>query len=168
MNSEHEHPPEQAHPLGYRRLAPTSMSWVVVQSFTSLGHWHQAKAVLERGGVPTRMDQNPMEEDAVDLLVPGTDVLWAAELLRRSRIVKEPIERAKGFPMVSHAPPPPDAPRPTVMPAPPDATGTTPVLKLDYSEPPAPPMANYGCALVVLWTALAIVVLLTVLVLMMN
>lgn len=160
-------PPTSGEPINYRRLDPTPTEWRVVASFTHVGDWHAAKAVLQHNGITSRMGGNSLDETTT-LLVSATEVFWAAELLRRAKEPRQDIEQALGFPVVtkSNAKPPPlpqvvktdHAMSPQLAASP----GSLPVVPFDPQARPERD-TRFGCLLPILWTALLIVLGLVVL-----
>jgi hypothetical protein len=161
MPVEDSKPPSNAAlvPISYRRVQIGISEWAVVDSFECIGEWHAAKAVLDRNRVLVRMLSNPFDENLTDLIVPSTDALWAADLLRQRNAPK--IEQALGFPMVK-APSLPTTGGVGSTVADSDLAGAMQVLELDPSIDFAKRMSNYGCVLAALWGLLVVVVILLV------
>jgi hypothetical protein len=109
--------------------------------------------MLERNGVLSRMGSNPFDENATDLLVPATEVLWAAELIRRMNDPK--VEKTFGFPMAM----PPPLPVVSLDEAGTEPAGAMRVLELDQPLSKPEVFPNYGCAMAVLWVLLILTVL---------
>jgi hypothetical protein len=166
MNSDESASSQEPESLPYRRVDLTPTEWRSVGSYSSLAEWHAAKAVLQRNGVIARMGANPYDDNSTNLLVPITDVFWAAELIRQAGEPK--IERSVGFPVA----PPPAPPLPgselkaasTPPPQSADADATT-VLDFEPAQTPQEAVPNYGCALAFLWTLLGLVSLILLLLL---
>jgi hypothetical protein len=155
-------PPQAASagPISYRRIDPAPREWRVVASFVHAGDWHAAKAVLERNGITARMGGNSLDETA--LLVPATEVFWAAELIRLAKEPGQELERSLGFLVVvnSHANPPP-LPRgmntdDVISPPLTASAASMPVVPID-PHAQSTPERQYGCLLPILWTSLLIV-----------
>jgi hypothetical protein len=100
MSSEESASSEPPQALSYRRIDPSHAQWLFVGSFTSIGEWHAAKALLERNGIQARMAENPYDADASNLLVLAPDVLWAAELIRKANEPK--MEQPSSKPMPNY------------------------------------------------------------------
>jgi hypothetical protein len=62
-------PPESAEP------------WVLICTYHSSAEWHAAATLLEHGGIPARMPDEPTSDGTFDLLVLHTEAELARELL---------------------------------------------------------------------------------------
>ena len=54
--------------------------WAPVATFSTIGRWHAANAILSRNGIAAKMGDTSPEGDT-QMLVPLTELEWARELL---------------------------------------------------------------------------------------
>jgi len=71
--------PADAEPVPY--FAPhQGRGWVAIATFSTIGRWHAANAVLSRNGIAGKMGETSADGDT-QMLVPATEFEWACELL---------------------------------------------------------------------------------------
>ncbi len=142
-------PRAAARAVDYQPQPLLGMEWVFVGSFSSLGKWHQVKAMLDRHGVVCRMGPDESDSNASGLFVPPADADAARALLSGDfAFFSETLVR--GFPVI-----------PVKNPA---STGEAPtVLPVEVSQISPGERVSYTVMMVFFWLCLIVLVTITVL-----
>ena len=142
--------------LDYRRVdEATPAQWTVVAVFPTVAEWHFAKAVLERNRLSARMGHGA--DGSTRLLVPLTEIFWAADLLTKLDIPGDRIMPLPGTAAVNPRTTPPPLPGSRMADIghdylhPPDAA-VLPATDLASVTPASQP--GLGCLIAALWILL--------------